>query len=60
MELEKTGLNSEVVLILGGLNSDILLYLNNDDLISSFMSVKYKHYIPMIIAKQYGYTESMS
>ena len=27
MGLGKTGLNSEVVLILGGLNSDILLYL---------------------------------
>ena len=28
MGLRNTGLNSEVVLILGGLNSDILLYIN--------------------------------
>ena len=34
----------------------VLKYLDNNDLISSKTSFKYKQYIPIIIAKQHGYT----
>ena len=36
----------------------VLKYLDNDDLISSNTSLKYKQYIPIIIAKQYTVIQS--
>ena len=36
----------------------VLKYLDNDDLISSKTSLKYKQYIPIIIAKQYMVIQS--
>ena len=36
----------------------VLKYLDNDDLISSKTSLKYKQYIPLIIAKQYMVIQS--
>ena len=36
----------------------VLKYLDNDDLISSKTSFKYKQYIPIIIAKQYMVIQS--
>ena len=36
----------------------VLKYLDNDDLITSKTSLKYKQYIPIIIAKQYMVIQS--
>ena len=36
----------------------VVKYLDNDDLISSKTSLKYKQYIPIIIAKQYMVIQS--
>ena len=36
----------------------VLKYLNNDDLTSSKTSLKYKRYIPIIIAEQYMVIQS--
>ena len=38
-----TGINSEVVLILGGLNSDILLYMNTETLFQCPCTVKCRY-----------------